>query len=153
MLKMLLIQKKSTCWLAFIFQSRVIYESASYFLCSRFLIFVTLFACLVLAVLGLCCWADFLVVSGGSSSLQWLPLLWSTGSGMCGLQWLWLAGSVVASPGLQSTGSMVGCGSRAQLLWVRGVSQNQGLNLCLLHWRADSLPVSHQGSPVDSSFA
>ena len=24
---------------------------------------------------------------------------------------------------------------------------NQGLNPCLLHWQADSLPLSHQGSP------
>ena len=24
---------------------------------------------------------------------------------------------------------------------------DQGLNLCLLHWQAGSLPVSHQGSP------
>ena len=23
----------------------------------------------------------------------------------------------------------------------------QGLNPCLLHWQADSLPLSHQGSP------
>ena len=25
---------------------------------------------------------------------------------------------------------------------------DQGLNLCLLHWQADSYPLSHQGSPV-----
>ena len=28
-----------------------------------------------------------------------------------------------------------------------GISLDQGLNLCLLHWQADSLPLSHQGSP------
>ena len=28
-----------------------------------------------------------------------------------------------------------------------GSSQTQGLNLCLLYWQADSLPLSHQGSP------
>jgi len=26
---------------------------------------------------------------------------------------------------------------------------DQGLNLCLLHWQADSLPLSHQGSPKE----
>ena len=28
-----------------------------------------------------------------------------------------------------------------------GVFLDQGLNLCLLRWQADSLPLSHQGSP------
>ena len=27
---------------------------------------------------------------------------------------------------------------------------DQGSSLCLLHWQADSLPLSHQGSPVDT---
>ena len=27
------------------------------------------------------------------------------------------------------------------------IFQDQGLNLCLLLWQADSLPLSHQGSP------
>ena len=27
------------------------------------------------------------------------------------------------------------------------ICPNQGLNPCLLHWQADSLPLSHQGSP------
>ena len=29
-----------------------------------------------------------------------------------------------------------------------GVFPYQGSNLCLLHWQADSLPLSHQGSPL-----
>ena len=29
-----------------------------------------------------------------------------------------------------------------------GIFLDQGLNLCLLHWQANSLPLSHQGSPV-----
>ena len=29
-----------------------------------------------------------------------------------------------------------------------GSSWTQGSNLCLLHWQADSLPLSHQGSPI-----
>ena len=33
------------------------------------------------------------------------------------------------------------------LLW--GIFPTQGSNLQLLHWQADSLPLSHQGSPCD----
>ena len=29
-----------------------------------------------------------------------------------------------------------------------GTFMDQGLNPCLLHWQEDSLPQSHQGSPV-----
>ena len=29
----------------------------------------------------------------------------------------------------------------------QGIFPNQGSNLCLLHWKADSLPLSHLGSP------
>ena len=43
------------------------------------------------------------------------------------------------SPG-KSTG--VGCH-----FLLQGIFPTQGLNLCLLHWQADSLPLSHQGSP------
>ena len=30
---------------------------------------------------------------------------------------------------------------------LQGLIPTQGLNLCLLHWQVDSLPLSHQGSP------
>ena len=30
---------------------------------------------------------------------------------------------------------------------LQGIFPTQGLNPCLLHWQADSLPLSHQGSP------
>ena len=30
---------------------------------------------------------------------------------------------------------------------LQGILPTQGLNLCLLHWQAGSLPLSHQGSP------
>ena len=39
----------------------------------------------------------------------------------------------------------VGC-----LFLLQGIFPNQGLNMCLLwllHWQADSLPLSHLGSP------
>ena len=31
---------------------------------------------------------------------------------------------------------------------LQGIFLTQGSNLCLLHWQEDSLPLSHQGSPV-----
>ena len=31
---------------------------------------------------------------------------------------------------------------------LQGIFLDQGLNLYLLHWQADSLPLSHQGSPM-----
>ena len=33
-----------------------------------------------------------------------------------------------------------------------GILPDQGSNLCLLHWQADSLPMSHWGSPKLSHF-
>ena len=38
----------------------------------------------------------------------------------------------------------IGVGCHFLLL---GIFQTQGLNLCLLHWQADSLPLSNLGSP------
>ena len=53
---------------------------------------------------------------------------------------------LVVAPELESTGSIVavnglGCST------VCGIFPGQGLNLCLLHWQADSLLLTHQGSP------
>ena len=33
-----------------------------------------------------------------------------------------------------------------------GIFPDQGWNLCLLHWQADSLPLSHQGNPIHVLF-
>ena len=45
-------------------------------------------------------------------------------------------------------GSFVHRISQARILgWVAICFSSQGLNLCLLHWQTDSLPLSHQGSP------
>ena len=62
-------------------------------------------------------------------------------------QQLPLRGSVVAVPGLQSTCSIVvvpgpGC------LAAHGIFSDQGSNPCLLHWQADSSPLSHRRNPV-----
>ena len=35
---------------------------------------------------------------------------------------------------------------------ARGIFPDQGLNPCLLHWQAESLPLSHQGSQRDQIF-
>ena len=40
------------------------------------------------------------------------------------------------------------CGAGAWLLHMCGIFPDQGSNPCLLHWQADSLPLSHQRSPV-----
>ena len=52
----------------------------------------------------------------------------------CRSRGLWSTGSVVAVQGFS-------CST------VCGIFPNQGLNPCSLHWQADSLPLSHQGSP------
>ena len=66
-----------------------------------------------------------------------------------GLQYLWRVGSVFMALGLQSRGSIV---VSCELICCSacGSFLDQGLNPCLLHWLADSLPLSHQGSPMFS---
>ena len=60
---------------------------------------------------------------------------------------LMVVASLVAEHGLWSTGSVVtAIGLSCSL--ACGISPNQGWNLCLLHWQVDSLPLSHQESPV-----
>ena len=77
-------------------------------------------------------------------SLQWLLLLWSTGSRRAGFSscgtWasvVWHMGSVVVTRGIQSAGSVVvmhglSCSTAC------GIFPDQGSNLCPLHWQADS---------------
>ena len=74
--------------------------------------------------------------SGGHSSsrcaglsLSWPLLLQSTGSRR--------AGSAIAAHGFSYS-------------VARGIFPDQGLNPCPLHWRADSQPLRHQGSPKDA---
>ena len=114
-----------------------------------------LFISLFLAVLGLHCRESFSLVaaSGGYSQVGRHGLLaaaaslivehrlWSTRASAvvaCGLRSCSSLAPehrlVVAAPGLSCS---VACGTFL----------DQGLNLCLLHWQPDSLPLSHQGSP------
>ena len=61
----------------------------------------------------------------------------------------------IAAPGVQSTGSIVvalrfNCSAECGIFQDQGscgIFPEQGSNPCLLHWHADPLPVSHQGSP------
>ena len=56
--------------------------------------------------------------------------------------------SVVAAPGLESTSSIV-LAQGFSCSTACGIFPDQGLNPCPLHWQADSLPLSYQGSPAD----
>ena len=58
--------------------------------------------------------------------------------------------SLVAAPRLWSTGSVV-MARRLSCSASCGIFPDQGSYLCLLHWQADSLPLSHQGSPFGGS--
>ena len=54
--------------------------------------------------------------------------------------------SAVVAPGLQRAGSVVVAPGLTCSV-ACGIFPDQGSNPCLLHWQADSLPLSHQGSP------
>ena len=54
--------------------------------------------------------------------------------------------SVIAAPGLQSPSSVV-VAKGLSCFTACEIFLDQWLNLCLLHWQVDSLPLRHQGSP------
>ena len=76
---------------------------------------------------------------GTGFSLQWLLLLRSTGSRALGLQCLQCVGSILVAHGLSCSA-------------VCGIFPDQGLNLHLLLWQADSSPPNHQGNPTGGFF-
>ena len=67
-------------------------------------------------------------------------LLWCTG-----FSWWWLV--LLAEHGLSGTWASLAVTHGLRCSTACGIFLDQGLNLCLLHWQADSLPLSHQGSP------
>ena len=86
-----------------------------------------------MVALGLCCCAGLSRVSASGllscdASLALEPRLQGARA------------SAVAAPGLGD------CGTPASLL--PGVRDLPGLSLCVLHWQAGSLLLSHQGSPL-----
>ena len=99
--------------------------------------------------MGLHCWTGFFlsVESGGYCLLRvWSPPIAVASPGAeHRLYSAWT--SVAAAHGLQSPGTVVvvygPCCST-----TCGIFLDQGLNPCLLHWQADSLPLSLQGSPL-----
>ena len=66
------------------------------------------------------------------------------GFSCCGARALGRAGSVLVAPGLCSTGS-VGAAHGLSCSVACGILPDRRSNLCLLHWQADSLPLSHRG--------
>ena len=74
-----------------------------------------------------------------------------------GCQCVWA--SAVVARGLSSCNSQAL--GRRQQLWCSGVccstacriSLDQELNACFLRWQVDSLPRSHQGSPICMSYS
>ena len=98
----------------------------------------------------LCCYTSFYLVdmSGGYSLVVVHKLLMAVASlvaerGLSGAQAL-----VVVACGLSNRGSRLsGCGTGTWLLHACGIFLDRGSNPCLLHWQANSLPLSHQGSP------
>ena len=101
------------------------------------------------AVLDLrCCMGFSLVLVNGGQSPAVLQEVLTMVASVVMEPWLQVGwASVVANPGLQSTGSVV-MAHRLSCSMACGVFPHQGQNPCLLHWQADSLLLSHQGNPV-----
>ena len=58
--------------------------------------------------------------------------------------------SLVAEHGLLGLWAAVVVAHRLSCSAACGIFLDQRLNSCPLHWQADSLPLSHQGSPICS---
>ena len=105
----------------------------------------------LLAVLGLHCCAGFCLVaeSRGHSLVAvcrlLLALVGPQALGHKGFSsrstWAQFCGSGVLEHSLSSCGNGLSCSAAC------GILPDQGSNLCLLLWQADSLPLDHQGSP------
>ena len=59
----------------------------------------------------------------------------------------------LVAPGLESTGSVVLALGLSCSMACSIASPDQGLNLCPLHWQADSLPLDHEGNPQVRSWS
>ena len=106
--------------------------------CTIFKIFLNCIY-LFLAMLGVCCCGGFALAaeSGEGLLVAVASLVGSTGSGVCGHQWLQLTGST-ADPGIWSAGSVVVVHElRCSLAF--GIFLDQKSDLYLLNWQVDSL--------------
>ena len=100
---------------------------------THYLFFKIIFIYLFTAVLGLCCCEGFFLVT---ASAELLSSCGAQASHCCGFS-LRSTASIVVARGLS-------CSTTCGIFW------DEGSNPCLLHWQADSLPLSHQGSPYIS---
>ena len=85
---------------------------------------------------------------GSPRILEWGGYPFSRGSSKPGIEPRYpalQADSLPAEP--QGKLNITGVGSLYLLQWI---FLTQGLNLCLLHWQADSLPLSHLGNPLST---
>ena len=124
-----------------------------------FFIQFIIYSFLVLAVLGLhCCCGLFLrgcslvVVRGLLISMQWHFLLWSTGFRSMGFSSWGTWAYLLQLPGSRALVQQLWCTGLVALRHVGSSWTRYLLNLCLLHWQADSFPLGHQGSPVLESL-
>ena len=115
-----------------------------------FFFFFSNFIYLAQALLGLHCCEGFslVLVSRGYSlvAAHRLPIVVASlvAQHRHGLQ---VHGLRVTAPWLQSTSSVV-VAHGISCSVASGIFLDQVSNLCLLHWQADSLPLSHQVSPA-----
>ena len=130
-----------------------LYSVLNLLMCDFFKKSFYLFTYLFWAVLGLCCCAQ--AFSGcGKQGLPFiavcsLPVVAASLVAEPRLQGAWA--SVVAAPGLKSTGS-IAVVHRHSCSTAYGIFPDQGSNLCPLSWQADSYPLHHQGSPILNLF-
>ena len=109
-------------------------------------------------MLGLCCCAGYPLVAvcwlliAPASLVAEHRLLGTQASvaSACGL-------SSCSSRALQPRGSTavahgLSCSTASGASRGSGILPDQGSNPCLLHWQVDSLPLSHQGSPLSYTF-
>ena len=110
-----------------------------------FLTVFTYFGCA-----GWAAWAFSLVVESGTTLSSGAWASYCGGFSCCCGPWarghagLSSCSSQALGHRLNSCGA---CGSGASLLHSMWDLPHQGSISCLLHWQADSLPLSHQGSP------
>ena len=86
------------------------------------------------------CAGSLLLCGLFSSSGTWASHPGSFSS--CRARALGHSGLVIVAPGQQSA-DLVVVVHRLSCSTARGIFPDQGANLCLLHWPADSLPLSH----------
>ena len=109
-------------------------------------VLITVFLNIILFIYFWLCWVFLAraVSRGYSSCGAWASHC--SGFSCCAARTLGSRASAAVAPRLQSTGSAVAVQGLSCSV-ACGILPVQGSITCLLHWQADSLPLSHQGSP------